>query len=206
MDPHNPTACRSTVTYVHLRKLTVMRGDTITGWFETQEGQELARLASQVPAHLEIVEIGAFAGRSTAYLAEGTAQGNGAHITSLDDWSPAALPGGTDQTDADNILTQYLHNVDNTHVTYLRARSTQIAPYWIKPIGLCFLDATHLYEDTLHDIHEWGAHIVTGGHMAFHDYHPHHAGVVQATDEVVAGGDWHHVSLTKSLRVLKKLR
>lgn len=182
-----------------------MRGDQIRGWFEFAEGRELARLASAVPAHLEIVEIGAFAGRSTAYLAEGAAGGAGAHITSLDDWSPAAIPDGTEQAAADEVLVDYLREVDRTRVTFLRARSTQIAPYWIKPIGLCFLDATHEYEDTARDITEWGRHIPTGSHMAFHDYHANHPGVIQATDEAVASGTWRHESLTVSLRVLQRL-
>lgn len=182
-----------------------MRGDSIRGWFEMDEGRELARLAGGVAADLEIVEIGAFAGRSTAYLAEGAAGGEGAHITSLDDWSPAAIPAGTDQAEADDVLAEYLREVDRTRVTFLRARSTHIAPYWIKPIGLCFLDASHLYDDTARDIAEWGEHIPPGSRMAFHDYHPHHPGVIQATDEAVASGAWQHESLTISLRVLQRV-
>lgn len=178
-----------------------MRGDGLRGWFAPEEGRELARLAGNVSPELEIVEIGAFAGRSTAYLAEGTI---GAHITSLDDWSPAALPDGTDQALADEVLADYLREVDRKRVTFIRARSTQIAPFWIKPIGLCFLDATHLYADTVGDIADWGRHIVPGGRMAFHDYHPHHPGVIRATDEAVASGNWHHEGLTVSLRVLRR--
>lgn len=180
-----------------------MRGDDIRGWFDPEEGRELARLAAGVPPELEIVEIGAFAGRSTAYLAEGTA---GAHITSLDDWSPAALPGGMDQDAADDVLTDYLREVDRTRVTFLRVRSTQISPFWMKPIGLCFLDANHLYDDTVRDIAEWGPHVIRGGHMAFHDYHPDHPGVIAATNEAVASGDWCHEKLTISLRVLRRVR
>jgi predicted O-methyltransferase YrrM len=180
-----------------------VRGDSIRGWFDPEEGKELARLAGCVSPELEIVEIGAFAGRSTAYLAEGTI---GAHITSMDDWSPAALPGGTDQDEANDVLADYLREVDRTHVTFLRARSTQIAPFWLKPIGLCFLDATHLYGDTVRDIVDWGRHVVHGGHMAFHDYHSDHPGVIRATDEAVASGDWCHEKLTISLRVLRRVR
>jgi predicted O-methyltransferase YrrM len=183
-----------------------MRGDGIRGWFSPFEGKELGRYAADVPADLEIVEIGAFAGRSTAYLAEGVADGLGAHITSLDDWSPAALPGGTDQGEAEDVLADYLREVDRTRVTFLRVRSTQLVPHWLKPIGLCFLDASHLYEDTVRDITDWGHHVVRGGFMAFHDYHPDHPGVIQATDEAVASGDWQHETLTVSLRVLRRIR
>jgi predicted O-methyltransferase YrrM len=183
-----------------------VRGDSIRGWFTREEGAALARLAHDVSPETEIVEIGTFAGRSTAYLAEGAAAGGGAHITSLDDWSPAALPGGVDQAAADDVLAEYLREVDRKQVTFLRARSTQIAPFWLKPIGLCFLDATHLYEDTIRDIAEWGRHVIQGGPMAFHDYHHDHPGVVQATDEAVASGDWGHDTLTGSLRVLRRLR
>lgn len=182
-----------------------MRGDTIRGWFEPEEGDELARLAGLVDPEQEIVEVGAFAGRSTAYLAEGSYDGLGAHITSLDDWSPAALPGGTDQAAADEVMDEYLDNVEGSRVTYLRARSTQIAPFWLKPIGLFFLDATHIYEDTVRDIADWGPHVVPGGYMAFHDYHPAYPGVVQATDEAVASSDWVHENLVGQLRVLRKV-
>lgn len=180
-----------------------MRGDSIRGWLDPAEGRKLAELASRVPAYNEIVEIGAFAGRSTAYLAEGSASGFGAHITSLDDWSPAALPGGTEQEAADEVLVDYLGNVDFTRVTPIRARSTAISPLWLKPIGLIFLDASHTYEDTARDIAEWGHRLGYLGRMAFHDYHPDHPGVIQATDEAVASGEWVEESLTVSLRVLK---
>lgn len=180
----------------------------VEGWFADDEGWRLAELASAVPADLEIVEIGAFAGRSTAFLAAGSHAGNGAHITSLDDWSPAALPGGTDQGAADEVFDKYQANLSATLswglVTPLRARSTWVIDYWVKPIGLLFLDATHLYEDTLNDIQAWGSHLVSGGHAAFHDYHPDHPGVIQATDEAVDSGEWEPVDVTRSLRVLRR--
>lgn len=182
-----------------------LRGDDIRGWFTQSEGRRLYHLAKQVKREHEIVEIGAFAGRSTAYLAEGTRRGFGAHITTLDDWSPAALPGGTEQNAADEVLAEFRSHVDNEYVTYLRARSDWIAPYWLKPIGLMFLDASHLYDDTVRDISQWGRHVVIGGYAAFHDYHTNNPGVIQATDEAVAAGEWEHVDLTVVLRVLRRV-
>lgn len=180
----------------------------VEGWFEKDEGYRLAELAAAVPAHLEIVEIGAFAGRSTSFLAAGSRAGFSAHITSMDDWSPAALPGGTDQALADEVFDRYKLALAEVGawdlVTPLRARSTEVFPTWVKPIGLLFLDATHLYDDTVRDVREWQDHVVDGGHAAFHDYHSDHPGVIRALDEAVAGPYWESTSLTRSLRVLRR--
>lgn len=180
----------------------------IQGWFERHEGDKLAELAANVHPAQAIVEIGAFAGRSTCFLAAGALNGRGAHLTSIDPWGPAAIPDGTDQGAADEILEDYRRNLEaigvQGQVTTLRATAEQVAPMWIQPIGLLFLDATHLYEDTLREIRDWGPHVVAGGHAAFHDYHRNHPGVVQALDEVVEAGGWEHKTLVRSLRVLRR--
>lgn len=180
------------------------------GWFQTQEGATLARLAGDVFPDEAIVEVGAYAGRSTGYLAAGAMYGRGAHVTSIDPWGPAAIPGGTDQAAADEVLDYYLARLYELklerQVTSLRAKGTDVAPTFLRRIGLLFIDSTHYYADTRDEIAAWEPRMASGAFAAFHDYDPHpaHAGVVQATDEAVASGRWKHYGLTCSLRVLER--
>jgi predicted O-methyltransferase YrrM len=184
------------------------RAKTIYGWFAMEEGELLANLASVVAEDSEIVEIGAYGGRATAFLVAGSRSGNGAHITSIDDWGPAAIPGGTEQAAADQVLVDYQASLvlmeAGALVTPLRARSTQVVSHWLKPIGLLFLDASHTYEDTLRDAVAWSVFVPPGGVAAFHDYHPDHPGVVQALDEFVAQGGWDDVAIAGTLRVIRR--
>ena len=177
----------------------------LEGWFTNAEGWRLASLAAEVNNGDEIVEIGAFAGRSTAFLVSGALGGRGAHITTLDDWGPASVPGGTVQGPAEEVFEWFLENVNLAFVTPIRARSTQIESFWVKPIGLLFLDATHLYEDTFHDLDVWTPHIVGYGKVALHDYHEDHPGVVQAVDEFVGQGGWVIEEQVESLCILRRV-
>lgn len=184
------------------------KAKTIYGWFAMEEGALLADLASVVPEDQEIVEIGAYGGRATAFLIAGARSGNGTHITSIDDWGPAAIPGGTDQEAADRVLADYQASLAlmeaGALVTPLRARSTQVVAHWLKPIGLLFLDASHTYEDTLRDALAWASFVPSGGVAAFHDYHADHPGVVQALDEFMALGGWEDLATAGTLRVIRR--
>lgn len=182
----------------------------IEGWFSGREGLRLAELAGRVsPAHA-IVEVGAYQGRSTAYLAAGAMHGAGAHVTSIDPWGPTSVPGGTEQGPADEVMRRYLENLRalkiERGVTTLRAEAAAVAAMWIRPVGLLFVDSTHYYLDTVNEIEAWEPHVVAGGFAAFHDYdnHPAHEGVRRATDEAIARGAWQHDDVTKSLRVLQR--
>lgn len=181
----------------------------LDGWFTGAEGNALAKLASRCPADQEIVELGAFAGRSTAFLAAGSKHGRKAHVTSIDPWGPGALPGGTEQAPADAVLESYRATLTELNlwqmVTPLRAMGSQVAPLWQKPVGLLFLDATHLYEDTRDEIERWAPLLAPKAFAAFHDYHPHHDGVVKALDEAEASGRWECHKQVGSLRILKQV-
>ena len=73
----------------------MIRSSLVTDWsrLSRQRGQvELAAcqllrdLAARVPADQAIVELGAFAGRSTGWLLLGAQDGHGAHVTTVDPW------------------------------------------------------------------------------------------------------------------------
>ena len=179
----------------------------LQGWFTGAEGNALANLAAKVPVDQEIVELGAFAGRSTAFLAHGSKHGRKAHVTSIDPWGPGALPGGTEQDAADEVLESYRQTLTELDmwrwVTPLRAMGEHVAPMWQKSIGLLFLDATHLYEDTRDEMERWAPLLAPRAFAAFHDYHPHHDGVVKALDEAEAAGRWVFHTQVGSLRILR---
>lgn len=178
----------------------------IEGWFTGPEGWRLANLAAKVDPARAIVEVGAFAGRSTAFLAAAT---TGARIVSIDAWGPDAIPGGTDAAAAEAVLERYVQTLHDLglrgKVTTLRAMGYEIAQMWVGEVGLLFLDASHLYEDTLREMTSWQRHIPPGCYAALHDHHESNPGVIQAVDELVAEGEWERVDIIETMQVLRRL-
>lgn len=69
-----------------MRALTRRRLEDTQGLVEVEEGEKLAELASQVTAKHAIVEVGPHTSLSSCWMAAGSRDGNGAHITCLDPW------------------------------------------------------------------------------------------------------------------------
>lgn len=69
-----------------MRALTRCWLENTQGLVEVEEGEKLAELASQVTANHAIVEVGSHTGLSSCWIAAGSRDGNGAHITCIDPW------------------------------------------------------------------------------------------------------------------------
>lgn len=179
-----------------------MRPPRCAGLVEPDQGQLLADLARLVPPDRAIVEIGSHTGLSTCWMAEGSRRGRGAHVFAVDPW-PMPRPGSRDDPFAletgDAVLDVFRRNItDHGHdarVTPLRGTSLDLARFWVKPVGLLFVDAVHDYAGVRSDFLHWQRHIPVGGTIAFHDWdtNPTHDyyGVHVAIEEFVAhSADW----------------
>lgn len=184
------------------------------GLIVAEEGQALAELASKVPATQAIVEIGSHTGLSSCWLAAGSREGNGAHITCVDPWGPPRPKSRDDPFDlgGDGALERFQSNVAGTTqdvdredygdlITPLRARSVDAARMWVQPIGLLFIDAIHERWAVLQDYEAWHSHIAAGGVLAMHDYGQSYPGCKAAIDEIAATSAWRQTDLVGSLWV-----
>lgn len=154
------------------------------GMVENPACWRLRDLAAEVPSNLAIVDLGAFKGRSTGWLAYGATLGNGAHIYSIDTWDqrpakdwPKNSPSYV-KTYSDPATEQaYQDHLDRTGirdlVTPIKAYSIDAANDW-KPnkrpkIGLLWHDAAHDYDEVLADLRAWLPLMADTATVVLHD-------------------------------------
>lgn len=195
-----------------MEELTRLWLENTQGLIEVDEGERLALLAQGVPASQAIVEIGSHTGLSSCWLAAGSRDGNGAHITCVDPWGeprPDSLddPWGLG---ADGVLERFLSNVAGTTqevanedygdlITPLRTTSKAAAKMWVQPIGLLFVDAIHEGPAVKADWKAWSKHLAPGALACFHDYGDTYPGVREAIDAIIPTRAWTWVDITGSL-------
>jgi predicted O-methyltransferase YrrM len=87
--------------------------------------------------------------------------------------------------------------------------SPVIAANWRTPLGLVFVDGGHALDVVLADYEAWSPHVAAGGVLVFHDVFEDPRDGGQAPFEVwkraVASGLFTPVSMTGSLRVLRRI-
>jgi predicted O-methyltransferase YrrM len=157
----------------------------------------LADLASQVPAGLEIVELGVFQGRTALQLAWGAEQGNGNHVTAIDPWELEGNVYDPPFTDRGSRI-QAFHNVESLgyadKIRLVQGFSHDEAEVWPyvgedSKVGLLYVDGDHTEEGARRDIVAWAPHLAPGAVIAVDDYgHPDWPGVGRAVDTLVAEG------------------
>lgn len=123
-----------------------------------------------------VVEIGAFRGVTTSYLAARTSR----RYFAID---PYIGYGGSD-SDLQQLThrTKSLDNVSHQRVT----SGTAAATWSLGPVSMVFIDAVHDYVNVRFDIAAWLQHLCRDGMLAFHDTDmPVFAGVRRAIHEVI---------------------
>lgn len=144
----------------------------------------LAKIAKRVPRDQAIVELGAFQGRTTAWLAWGSANGHGAPVFSVDPWDlldvedqPDYAPewehhyrdGGYASGVTFDAYQQHL-TATGAKVTPIRAYAEQAGYEWDGPkVGLLWHDAQHTAEAVRADLQAWTPHLASGSTVALHD-------------------------------------
>lgn len=163
-----------------------MTPDRVPGLIPESTGTLLRRLACRVPTGQVVVEIGAYQGRSTCYLAIGSAEGNQVPVMSIDPWDTGTLPGptrrGVRYLDAETEKA-YRRHIEACGVTYLVRQVkglSQRVPLPTQPIGLLWVDGAHDYTSVVADIRRWCPLVVSGGYVVFDDYRTRHRGVDRA--------------------------
>lgn len=143
--------------------------------------EALRQLAALVPADRAIVELGAFKGRSTGWLAWGADEGHGAHVYSVDPWETGSIPDGYRDhapSVAEYTLSEtrraYEAHLDEAGVrplvTTVQATAAEAARDYDGPkVGLLWHDALHTAKAVSEDLRAWLPHLADSAVIVLHD-------------------------------------
>jgi predicted O-methyltransferase YrrM len=183
------------------------RIDAVDGQISRAEAELLYELAAGVTTGV-IVEVGTFHGKSTVALALGAQAGARPRVFGVDPFVTFTGEYGRTFTPAEKIplLQNLLLAGVAEHVWLLQTTSQQAAAGWTEPIGFLWIDGDHSYDGARGDFTAWAAHLVPGGHVAFHDSRGERSGATRLVREVVAARDgWEEVRVVERTTVLRKV-
>lgn len=166
------------------------RPEEIEGLVPESTGNLLRRLAGEVPVGRVVVEIGAFKGKSTAYLADGVREG--VRVYSID---PHGLEGSErgrgGRFAGDDVRAEYLANLEGylDRVDPVRALSRE-APVPEEPIGLLWIDGAHDLISVAGDVDRWASRVAPGGFLVIDDFGTWHPGVDAVVRELQKDRRW----------------
>jgi hypothetical protein len=156
-------------------------------WFNHKDVYK--RIVESVPSGGHIVEVGAWKGASTSYLAV-EAQHKKLRIDVVDTWA-----GSDEHKDMIDIRENSLFGtfIDNLRpvinlINPIRTDSVSASKmYADESLDAVFIDADHRYESVRSDILAWMPKIKKGGILAGHDYMDSYGGVIKAVNETLSG-------------------
>ena len=170
-----------------------------SGWLEPDACERLRAAARNAPADTAVVEIGAYRGKSTGWLALGSSEGNGAPVFTIDTWDtrgietwPEDHPGYIDKYPDPQVRVDYENHLDRIGardvVTPICGWSTDVAKTWKKDHGLkvsvLFVDGSHYYDDVVADLKAWLPHTAPQAVVILHDATAVHCDVMAAAESV----------------------
>lgn len=163
----------------------------IKGWFSDAEARLLLNVACCALTELgdghEVVEVGAYEGRSTVVLASAVqALRPRGRLVSVDPHEGViSLPGRPDQHGSATYAA-FCINLNNAglrqFVDIRRTYSTEVP--WTRTIGLLFIDGLHDYRSVRGDYDHFAPWVPLGGYVAFHDYSASFPDVVTCVEEI----------------------
>lgn len=144
------------------------------------------KIIHSIPIGGHIVEIGAFLGRSTSFLAV-EAQHKKMKIDVVDTWLGSREHQNMEDIKNKCLFGKFLKNLEPVinNVNVIRAESLRaVRMYDDASLDAVFIDADHSYDAVKADISEWGRKVKSGGILAGDDYLSY-AGVRKAVDELI---------------------
>lgn len=163
----------------------------LDGLITPEVGEWLYHAARAVPDHLAIVELGSYKGASTAYLAAGSRDGNGAQVYAVDAWAPdVTAPRWSPVATKAEFETQLRSVGLRGYVVAIQARTADAAlTYDGPPVGLLFVDADHSEPGVLADVRRWRRHLAGDALVVLDDYRtPKNPGVERALAQLLTEG------------------
>jgi predicted O-methyltransferase YrrM len=166
----------------------------IPGWFSYQQLYD--EVVDELPNNANIVEVGAWFGKSTNYLANKIKEsGKTINFTTID-----TFKGSLDEETHRRILSVYDNDIysefmhssillDNYNtINVIKDTSTNAKDSFANnSLDFIMIDAGHSYEDVNRDINAWFYKVKPGGVIAGDDYISNFAGVIKSVNEYFYG-------------------
>ncbi len=172
----------------YLKQTDAANTGAIFTFTNKRELRSLYNLASACPHGAVALEIGAYLGASSCYLAAGLGRVNG-HLFCVDTWQNETMPDGERDT-----FTEFQNNTSGVRhrITTIRKKSDEISDRDIRvPLNLVFIDGDHSYAAVKSDfdcVRQW---LASDGIIAFHDFSvSDYEGVTRVVGEALASGKW----------------
>ncbi len=161
---------------------------SIEGWFDFDDIYELALRRCSARKAARFVEVGAYKGRSTCFMAERLAE-TGLDVT----FDVVDTFAGDDDVGHADLWPEFAANLERagllSRLTAHRRPSVETAADFAdQSLDFVFIDARHTYEATREDLAAWWPKVKPGGLLAGHEY-LHAPGVRAAVDAFVARHD-----------------
>jgi hypothetical protein len=135
----------------------------------------------------KIVELGAWKGRSSAFLVdEAYNKSPKIEVHIVDTWGGNPLDGSQDQSN--ELYHKFISNMSLLARPYQAHRMTTNEAAGLfkdESLDAVFIDADHSYEAVKLDIQNWMPKVRRGGILAGHDYNSAWPGVIKAVNEIL---------------------
>lgn len=155
----------------------------VEGHLGLNEGRLLFDITKSLKGNSVIVEIGAFKGKSTCFIAEGIGSKR-IQFFSIDTWHNDAMQQGRQ-----DVFAGFLENIKpyKDKIQPLRGYSGELRKDWPqeKKIDFLWIDGDHSYKGIKRDIQDWVPLVRKNGFICFHDYRDA-PGVKEAVDKIAA--------------------
>ncbi len=148
------------------------------GMMPAEELLAMYRFAATWPVRGATVEVGAWVGLTTSYLAAASASRDDGKVYAVDTFE-GTKEGGTHYPSVAKFGGRTLDAFEDQirragmtdRVTPLVGMSGEVAErYAGGPIRMLLIDADHSYEGVRADFERWSPHVAPGGLIVFHDY------------------------------------
>ena len=160
--------------------------DKMEGHFGLNEGHLVFKIAKSLKDNAVILEIGAFKGKSTCFIAEGISSCNCEFYT-IDTWYNNGMQGH-----GQDVFPEFLKNTKayGEKIKPLRGYSYELRKIWPeeRKIDFLWIDGDHSYQGVKRDIKDWLPLVKKNAIICFHDYRDE-PGVKKAVDELRAAGE-----------------
>lgn len=169
-----------------LRQFGLGHAGRIHTYTPRNELRALFRLARACPMNSVVIEVGAYLGASTVYIAAGLSR-RGGQIFCVDTWENETMPDGQRDT-----FKEFERNTEVVRhmIVPLRKRSTDVTKSDIPARAqLIFIDADHAYDSVRRDFEHYSVFLAEQGVMVFHDCNSH-VGVTRVIGEALASEQW----------------
>ena len=176
----------------------------VDGWLDLCEGNILYQVSKAISTQdsdgLIVVEIGAFLGRSTIFLAQGLKESGKGILISIDphEGIPYYHPAPTYNDYLENIKTAKLEEC----IQIEKGISENVITKINQPIYLLFIDGDHTYDMVKKDFSLYNEKVIDGGYIAFHDAVLE--GPFKVINEVVSSNRWEFLQMIGNLALLRK--